>query len=151
MRHAATEATEDLRGTGNYEDCAWQRNLSNAGRTQAREIGASVLKLQLPIDAVIASPMCRTMETAMLVFGRAKPEPILRGVKGVDAVHELISQPSPRGKLTVIVGHVNPDLAIKPTLKETEAAILRPMGHGNFMELGRIRPNDWLQWANQRR
>src|SRR5688572_16752586 len=71
MRHASTDfSQDDARMTG-YEDCASQRNLTEEGREEARRIGTHVKRLGIPIGEVLASPYCRTMETARLAFGTA--------------------------------------------------------------------------------
>ena len=51
-------------------DCATQRNLSDAGREQARRIGESLRQrlAGLRVTEVWASPWCRTLETARLAF-----------------------------------------------------------------------------------
>jgi broad specificity phosphatase PhoE len=51
-------------------DCATQRNLSDAGREQARQIGDSLRQRlgALRVAEVWASPWCRTLETARLAF-----------------------------------------------------------------------------------
>lgn len=51
-------------------DCATQRNLSDAGREQARRIGESLRQRLggLRVAEVWASPWCRTLETARLAF-----------------------------------------------------------------------------------
>jgi phosphohistidine phosphatase SixA len=69
MRHAITETTTDREET--IGDCTTQRNLSEEGREQARQIGRDVEALGVPVDEVLASPLCRTTETAELAFGDA--------------------------------------------------------------------------------
>jgi len=51
-------------------DCSTQRNLSDAGREQARRIGVALRERlgALPVAAVWASPWCRTLDTARLAF-----------------------------------------------------------------------------------
>lgn len=51
-------------------DCSTQRNLSDAGREQARRMGDALrLRLgSLRVGAVWASPWCRTLDTARLAF-----------------------------------------------------------------------------------
>lgn len=51
------------------ENCRTQRNLSDAGRQQARRLGALFAARAAPIEAVYASRYCRTEETARLAFG----------------------------------------------------------------------------------
>ena len=73
LRHA--ETPED--GTdqpGSIGDCSRQRLLTDAGRADARAIGEAVRALGVPVGAVLASPYCRTVETAELAFGRAVVE-----------------------------------------------------------------------------
>lgn len=79
MRHASTDFSQNDSRMTSYEDCANQRNLTDKGRQQAREIGAHVKRLGIPIREVLASPFCRTMETAQLAFGRAQAANDVRG------------------------------------------------------------------------
>src|SRR5258706_9621035 len=72
VRHGATDLSQSDRQGDRYEDCSKQRNLTDAGRTQAVAIGAAIRALGLPVGEVLASPFCRTMETARLAFGRAE-------------------------------------------------------------------------------
>ena len=72
FRHAATDfsmtdKTRDLR------NCSRQRNLNADGRRQARRIGKAFRRLGIPVGQVLASPFCRTRETARLAFGHARP------------------------------------------------------------------------------
>ncbi|MGE4354741.1 MAG: histidine phosphatase family protein, partial [Oscillospiraceae bacterium] len=53
----------------NFRDCATQRNLSEIGRIQAIYYGEYLRALQIPVShPIIASPFCRTVETAQLAF-----------------------------------------------------------------------------------
>jgi broad specificity phosphatase PhoE len=72
MRHASTEAgLGDPKGF-RIGDCSTQRNLSEAGRGEARRIGARFREERVRIAHVYTSPWCRCRETAMLAFGRAE-------------------------------------------------------------------------------
>src|SRR5262245_676611 len=73
FRHAVTDRSEMDRKEAAYEDCASQRNLNANGRSEARAIGEALRELALPVGDVLASPYCRTMETARLIAGRANP------------------------------------------------------------------------------
>ncbi|MDQ6619242.1 MAG: histidine phosphatase family protein [Pseudomonadota bacterium] len=101
-----------------YEDCALQRNLTDAGRSQARAMATANRELAIPIGGVLASPFCRTMETARLVFGRAEATPEVRGSPASDtddryrALRALRSAPVAAGGNRVIVSHGNPYQAI---------------------------------------
>jgi len=71
MRHAQAPGTFDPPGF-KLGECGTQRNLSDAGRAQARRSGAWFKARGLQPAAVRASPWCRCMETAQLAFGRAE-------------------------------------------------------------------------------
>jgi phosphohistidine phosphatase SixA len=154
MRHAATEPTKDRppEGKMDFNDCSWQRALTEAGRAQAREIGAALPRLKLPIASVTVSPMCRAMETARLAFGTAAPDPALLVGTSKDgnfdpsAIFALFKRPVPPGAVQVLIGHEHPKLGFQPALKEAEAAVIRKSGDG-YEVLGRIPPDQWGKWA----
>jgi phosphohistidine phosphatase SixA len=64
LRHAAT--TGDDRDV-DVDNCSTQRNLSEAGRAQARAIGRVLRERGIQIGRAIASQYCRTKETAELL------------------------------------------------------------------------------------
>ncbi|OYU99543.1 MAG: histidine phosphatase family protein [Burkholderiales bacterium PBB5] len=68
FRHALAPGTFDPPGF-QLGDCSTQRNLSDEGRRQARQIGAWFTTRQLRPVRVRSSPWCRCMETARLAFG----------------------------------------------------------------------------------
>jgi broad specificity phosphatase PhoE len=85
MRHAATNPGIGDPPGFELSQCATQRNLSDAGRRDARRIGAAFrLRGVLP-GAVWSSRWCRCLDTARLAFGRAAPEPGLDSMFNDDA------------------------------------------------------------------
>jgi phosphohistidine phosphatase SixA len=153
MRHALSDPEQKDGPKGNFEDCGWQRNLTDKGRSQAREIGDALAALKLPIETVIASPMCRAMETARLAFGGATPElDLQRFIRRPDDTIDVspITQffaraPSP-GRIIAIVGHEHPALGFQPMLREGETVVIRPKA-GGFEVIGRIPSDQWRKWA----
>jgi len=79
FRHAATDFSQNDEKMKRYEDCADQRNLIDRGRADARESRAAIRQLGIPVERVLASPFCRTVETAQLLFGRAEKMQEVRG------------------------------------------------------------------------
>lgn len=151
FRHAGTDfGQNDERMTG-FDDCATQRNLTDSGRADARAIGAAIRQLALPVGAVLASPYCRTMETAQLIFGRAQATPAVRGGPAqADAaryaeLRALLSAAPAAGTNLVIVSHGNPYRAIVggTYLDEGEAAVIEPRGDAGFRVVARLRKSDW--------
>jgi len=72
FRHADTDFKQTDARPVNLADCSRQRNLTDRGREHARSIGAAIPALAIPIGQVLASPMCRTVDTAELAFGAAE-------------------------------------------------------------------------------
>src|SRR5262245_63698286 len=71
FRHTSTDFGQNDDGMTSFDDCTKQRNLTDKGRAEARAIGAAIARLKIPVGEVLASPYCRTVETAKLIFGRA--------------------------------------------------------------------------------
>src|SRR5258708_6167080 len=116
FRHANTDHSQvDQRGM-RLEDCTAQRNLTDRGRDHSRALGEAIRSLGVPIGPVLASPLCRTMETATLAFGTALRSPAVReggplspGSPGrFPALRELLSTPGGPGPNTLILRHPHP-------------------------------------------
>jgi len=80
IRHASTEPGLGDPPGFRLDDCATQRNLSDAGREEARRIGEAFRARGVPVGRVLSSPWCRCLETAHLAFGRAEPWEALRSL-----------------------------------------------------------------------
>lgn len=154
VRHTQTARSgiDDLATLG---DCATQRPLTERGRTQARELGAALRRLEVPVGRVVASPFCRTVETAELAFGRTEQDDALLALASVGAegspeqqhvlvqARTLVGRAPDPGTVTVLVGHVStiePLTGVAPD--EGGAVVLRPDGEvvaevapGGFGEL----------------
>jgi phosphohistidine phosphatase SixA len=152
FRHADTDHSQNDQRMTRVEDCTTQRNLSEPGREHARALGQAIHALGIPIGTVLASPLCRTVETAMLAFGAAHKSPAIReggplppGSPGrFPALRALLSTPVAPGANTVVVGHAYPyyTLVGGQYLSEGEADVLRPRG-ADFEVLARM---DLAQW-----
>src|SRR5688572_26797751 len=148
LRHTSTDFSQDDSRMKSFEDCATQRNLTDQGRAEARALGEHVKRLKIPIGEVLASPFCRTMETARLAFGRATATNEVRGgpveAARYEPLKKLLSSPVPRGTNRVISSHGNPFYALAgpPYLAEGEMAVVKPEGE-RFSVVARIRLTDW--------
>jgi virginiamycin B lyase len=153
LRHVATDQSKQDEDPVDLAVCATQRNLSAAGRAQARAIGRAVERLHLRIGTVLTSRFCRTRETARLAFGRGKVEPALlntitaahdeRWRRQIRAVRRLIGMRPAPGTLTVLVTHgVVVSDATGLTLEEGETLVFRP-SNGGYRLVGRVAPDEW--------
>jgi phosphohistidine phosphatase SixA len=154
IRHAATDQSKPDQDPVDLNDCATQRNLSAAGRQDARLIGQGVRRLKLRLGAVLSSRFCRTRETARLAFGRATISPALLNTitsehdaawrRQIRAARALFGTKPAAGRVTVLVTHgvVVGDVT-GLTLEEGETLVFRPLGNSTFRLLGRIMPRAW--------
>ena len=151
FRHTSTDMSRDDSRSRGDEDCENQRPLTDAGRNEARQIGAAFRELKIPVREVLASPRCRTMETAMLAFGRAHGTRAVRGGPATPddpdryaALRKLLSTSVGPGANLVISSHGNPIYAVAgaPYLEEGEALVIRPLGN-DFEVVARVRYDEW--------
>ncbi|MGA8515732.1 MAG: histidine phosphatase family protein [Burkholderiaceae bacterium] len=148
FRHTATDFSKNDADMKGYADCANPRLLSPQGRSEARDIGRSIARLKLPVGEVFASPLCRTMDTARLMLGRATPRADMRESDGADypGLKQLLAAPVAAGSNRWLIGHGNPFRAVAgaPHLAEGEAAVIRP-GGTVWTVVARVMPTDWAQ------
>jgi len=148
LRHTSTDFSQNDSRMTSFEDCASQRNLTDRGRDEARALGEHVRRLKIPIGEVLASPFCRTMETARLAFGKATATNEVRGgpveAARYQPLKKLLASSVPPGTNRVISSHGNPFYALAgpPYLAEGELAVVRPEGE-RFSVVARIRLTDW--------
>ena len=154
LRHAATDRTAtDM--TGDLRDCSRQRNLNAQGRRQARAIGRAFRRLEIPVGRVLASPFCRTRDTARLAFGHARPSRALLSAdffgdgdaaeRQRGGLRRLLVLPPGRGSNTVLVSHEAAiDAATGVTVAEGEAVIVAPgRRRRNFQIVTTVEADAW--------
>lgn len=117
LRHGLTESNRsDPWPLGDPNDCGRQRQLSAAGKAQMVRIGLALRERRIPVGEVLASPLCRTRESAAAVapHQRVVVEPRLAYVgnmtsaekePNVRRTRELLMQAVPAGSNRLIVGH----------------------------------------------
>ena len=155
FRHTSTDFSRDDVKSRSDDDCDNQRPLTDKGREEARQIGAALRELKIPVGKILASPRCRTMETALLAFGPPEKSSEARAGPASPAnedryapLRALLSTPVKPGANTVIASHGNPFYATAgaPYLAEGEAAVVRPLGK-DFEIVARVRHDAWRALA----
>lgn len=149
MRHALTDTAISQREL--LSSCATQRNLTVAGREQARAIGRAMRALRIPIGQVRTSPLCRTRDTARLAFGRATVDRMLvnTGILGTEAddrrraraLRAFVRRPPKAGENTILVTHSPNILAASGEDTVDEGEILA-LGRGGRL-VGRVKAEQW--------
>jgi virginiamycin B lyase len=158
LRHAATDPVPDDADPVVLSDCETQRNLSAAGRRESRAIGRAIERLEIPIGRVLASPFCRSLDTARLAFATASAERTLENLETADeegerearieALRRLLSTRPKGGANTVLVAHgFNITAAADVTIVEGEAAIFEPRRGDAFSLVARLTPEEWSHLA----
>ena len=146
MRHAADQGKDA--SPVEVSNCATQATLTAAARQQLAVTAADLAKLQIPIGTVLASPCCRTLETARLLFGRAAiTMDALQKPATPERTAALVAALSTRATLgsnTVLVSHrevIAASLGIDPALGQ--AFVVQPDGDGRFVVLARVSIDGW--------
>lgn len=102
IRHATAPGSGDPANL-RLGDCSTQRNLSEAGRSEARAIGERLREAGIAEAQVYSSQWCRCLETAELLgLGEVEPLPILnsffsdrsRGPGQTEALRRQIAEPA---------------------------------------------------------
>lgn len=161
FRHVATNwsQSDDLRQRDDWLSCdpTRMRQLSDAGRADAVAVGNAMRKLEIPVAQVLASPYCRTMETARLMnAGAVEPSTEVMNLRAAEyfggraaivaTAQRLLSTPPPVDANRVIVAHGNVANAATPAYPaEGEGLVFKPDGAGGFILLGRIEPKQWAE------
>lgn len=165
FRHAQTDWSQDdhIDAAGAWTSCdpSRVRQLTDAGRHNARTVGKAIRTLGIPVGQVLASPYCRTVETATLMnLGPVGTTTDIMNLRvaayfgGREAIvttarHRLGTPPRP-GTNTVLVAHGN--VAREATNvypDEAEGAVFRPHGNGRFTFVGRLKPAEWVALAKE--
>jgi len=162
IRHGATHMDQADTDPLNLSNVAKQRQLNDAGRAQAKEMGESFRKLKIPVGPVVTSMFFRAIETGKLAFGDVAPTvdvaagglvvtPIENN-RRTAAMRKLAGTAPPAGTNVVVVSH-------KPNIldafgkdwfdiREGEASVFKPDGSGGYKFVVRVQADEWKKLAD---
>ncbi|QIP06778.1 histidine phosphatase family protein [Bradyrhizobium symbiodeficiens] len=164
FRHTATDDSQKDVYPFKFDDMSAQRQLSEKGRDTARQIGAAVKELAIPIGDVYTSRLNRAIEAGKLITGReVKPvdaltdssnasasgmaNPTGANAKAGQAVRQLVDAPPSAGTNTFLVTHKTniADAFGKEAgdVQEGEAFVYKAGSSGSATFAGRIKIADW--------
>lgn len=121
--------------------CFIERNLSEAGREQAKAIGEAFRHQGIKIEAVWASPHCRTKDTAELAFGAFEVKAELRLIRALTEEQananlrwsrQLIGDFNAEGNLILVTHRPNIGELIHQRVRPGTVAVVEPLGDGLF-------------------
>jgi hypothetical protein len=165
FRHGATDDSQKDIYPFHFDDMQAQRQLSEKGREMAREIGAAIRKLGVPIGEVYTSRLNRAVETGKLLSDRdVKPVDALTdsgagsasamanpgggNAKAGLAFRELVDTAPKAGTNTFIVTHKTniADAFGKEAgdVGEGEAFVYRSSGSGPSVFVTRVPAAFWI-------
>ncbi|WJR78414.1 histidine phosphatase family protein [Bradyrhizobium sp. NP1] len=170
FRHVATDDSQKDVYPFRFDDMTAQRQLSDKGREMARQMGAAIKKLEIPIGEVYTSRLNRAIETGKLLSGQdVKPvdaltdssaastsgmaNPSGANAKAGAALRQLVDTAPRPGTNTLIITHKTnmADAFGKQAgdVQEGEAFVYKSAGSGPSTFAARIKAEDWpTQAAN---
>ncbi len=163
FRHAATDDSQKDVYPLNFDDMKAQRQLSEKGRETARQIGATIRELGIPVGEVYASRLNRAIEMGKLLSGKevagvealtdsggsasGMANPTGANAKAGLAVRGLVNAAPKAGTNTLLVTHKTnfADAFGKEAggVQEAEAFVYKPSGSGSAEFVGRIKAAEW--------
>jgi phosphohistidine phosphatase SixA len=162
MRHASSPRLPPGPGEANLDNVQRERQLDEAGRSSARDFGAALHQLHIPVGQVLSSPTYRALETLRIAgLGPPKTFPQLgdsgqsmqADPSGARAawLRTQAAQVPPHGQNTLIVTHFPNILEVfgqrAAGLADGEALIIRPDGQGQSTIVERVKIDEWTHLA----
>ena len=129
------------------DSCFSEKNLNELGRNQANAIHKQFKTHTIAIEQVLASPHCRTKDTAEIAFGDFKVEPLLRLTKAltveqanenIKRVRQMIGNYQGKGNLILVTHRPNIGELALIRVEPAEMVILQPLGDGLFDVVARL-------------
>lgn len=146
IRHGLTDPGVGDPPGFKLEHCGTQRNLSAAGREEARRVGEAFRARAIPVARVLSSRWCRCLETAKIAFGGAQPSDALGNLfthpqnrEGQLAQFRKLIAGAPKDRNLVLVTHGATTAAFTGVSPGTaELVVVTPEGGGRYRLAGRI-------------
>jgi len=168
FRHGPTDDSQKDVYPFKFDDMTAQRQLSEKGRSMARELGAALKKLGVPIGEVYASQLNRAVETGKLLGGKdvapvdaltdsgagsssAMANPDGKNAKVGRAVRDLVNTPPKAGVNNLAVTHkTNVADAFGrefADIREGEALVYKTSTAGPAILIARVQVSEWIALA----
>jgi phosphohistidine phosphatase SixA len=162
IRHPKTNQDQADTDPLHIDNVKAQRQLTDEGRKQAKELGDAFRALKIPVATVLSSKFWRAQEAAKLLE-LGKVETSLELAEGglvvspnenqrrAQALRKLLGSAPPEGKNVIIVSH-------KPNLQdaagkdlgdvaEAEVVVFQPLGDSKSKVIARVPAPVWTGWA----
>ena len=168
FRHGATDDSQKDVYPFKFDDMSAQRQLNDKGRAVARDLGAALAKLGVPVGEVYTSRLNRAVETGRLIGGKdvtpvdeltdsgagsasAMANPDGKNAKAGRAVRDLVNVPPKAGVNNLAVTHkTNVTDAFGKEfadIREGEALVYKTTASGPATFVARVQANEWIALA----
>jgi hypothetical protein len=168
FRHGATDDSQKDVYPFKFDDMSAQRQLSEKGRDLARELGAALRKLGVPIGEIYTSRLNRAVESGKLLGGKdvspvdeltdsgagsasAMANPDGKNAKAGRAVRDLVNAAPKPGVNNLAVTHKTnvADAFGKEfsDIREGEALVYKTSSSGPAALIVRVQANEWIAHA----
>jgi hypothetical protein len=168
FRHGATDDSQKDVYPFKFDDMSAQRQLNDKGRAVARDLGAALTKLGVPVGEVYTSRLNRAVETGRLIGGKdvtpvdeltdsgagsasAMANPDGKNAKAGRAVRDLVNVPPKAGVNKLAVTHkTNVTDAFGKEfadIREGEALVYKTSASGPATFVARVQANEWIALA----
>ena len=168
FRHGATDDSQKDVYPFKFDDMSAQRQLNEKGRGLARELGAALKKLGVPVGEVYTSRLNRAVETGKLLGGKevspvdeltdsgagsasAMANPDGKNAKAGRAVRDLVNAAPKPGVNNLAVTHKTnvADAFGKEfsDIREGEALVYKTSSSGPAALVARVQANEWIAHA----
>lgn len=162
IRHGATHSDQADTDPLNLANVDKQRQLNDAGRAKAKEIGEAFKKLKIPVGQVTTSMFYRAVETGKLAFGSATPSADVSEGGQVVSPNENNRRTAAMRKLAGTVPLAGTNLVVvshKPNIldafgkdwydiREGETSVFKPDGSGGYKFVVRVQADEWKKLAD---
>jgi phosphohistidine phosphatase SixA len=170
LRHFATDDSQKDIYPFKFDDMTAQRQLSEKGKDTAREVGAAIEKLGIPIGEIYTSKLHRAVESGQLMTGRdgfpldaltdsgagsasAMANPEGKNAKAGQGLRDLAAAAPKPGTNNLVITHktniadgFGKDLA---DVREGEAIIYKPSAAGPPVLIARVQASEWIAQASK--
>jgi phosphohistidine phosphatase SixA len=161
IRHPKTNGDQADTDPLHIDNVKAQRQLSDEGRKQAKDLGDAFRALKIPVASVVSSKFWRAQEAAKLL-DMGKVEVTIDVSEGglvvspnenarrAGALRKLLGTAPPEGKNLIIVSH-KPNIQDATSkelgdIAEAEVVVLQPQSDGKAKVFARVPAAVWTTW-----
>lgn len=155
MRHGDVDTlNKSTSPDADFEGCEGQYNLTELGRAQALVLGKMIKKKKIPVGGVLASPLCRTQDTARIAFGQFRAwsglEPLPESNEEERAARladmtKVIRDYRGRENLVLVTHYPNIDALTFEAVEPGTVVVLKPDAKSGFRVEAVLPAKSWLK------